>query len=463
MRTLSPEKDKQGKELIAKISRLVEGGLSSVLYHWTPMLNAASILEGDKFKLASPNRSGDRSGYYYMSTTRSKTGGFHVNRKGVIFVLDGTALGKEHKGEAVDYYAKNQYLRPSEDTREGDEMEDRILSKKPTIEHASKYIKEAHLCLSTNDFTNEHYMGNVRNFIALAKQRNIPLYIYEFKDMLAWLNQDKRKAMPLEKFTAPVLSSTFNNWIDLTDEQIKQEYAWEYVSHQKRSGFDPWPTLKDFKKAVKEGEVETITEEKDRKVGNRSRCGDLEELKDLTSGYRFPRDVDRIVKGFKEGHPMPYPILLEQNGRRWVMSGNTRLDAAFILGITPKVLVVKVPSFKERVTSKYRLLHPSCLYKDGAWQSNLKTTTSFVDKVRKKYQINATLDIEKYLDEYYEFTDVKDYTWRYEEKYPLVNLYQTPFYTKKNGVPSLLMSGRRLKTSMATIIIRALPRLPRIQ
>lgn len=535
----------------------IAAGLSSVLYHWTLLPNAISILKDDRFKLTKPELYGDKEGYYYLSTTRSKLGGYHINRKGVVFVLDGAALSKEHKGEPFDYYEKSERTRPSEDTREGDEMEDRVLSKKPAIEHASKYIKEIHLCLSTNHiFTNEHYLGNVQNFIALAKKRGIPIYIYEFKDMLAWLNQDKRKAMPLEKFKVEAaqdnwpyyrISSTkkmptvtkqtddphegsdpagiyffikgkpssssvyetkrpyvwegrlkssrvlnlgditwdtawvwlkkagianekefvdvlftclqtfnifmdtlgfqgeenerdeiaqelktknkeviwswfrilrkkinnseklaqffldlgydaiidpndylygdepqmivlnefaiemrladaedskqyqktvtalvkFNNWVDLTDEQIKQEYEWEYISHQKRSGFNPWPTLEEFKKAVTDGDVEALTEAADRNVGNRSRCKDLEDLKDLTSGYRFPRDVDRIVRGYKEGHAMPYPIILEQGTRRWVMSGNTRLDAAFIMGITPKVLVLKVPSFKDKVLAKY--------------------------------------------------------------------------------------------------------------
>ena len=564
----------------------IAAGLSSVLYHWTSLRQAASILESDTFKLGIQFRSGDRAGYYYMSTTRSKTGGFHVNRKGVIFVLDGTALGRKHKGEAIDYYADTQYARPAADTREGDEMEDRVLSKKPAIDHASKYIKEIHLCLSTNHiFTNEHYLGNVRNFIALAKQRGIPLYIYEFKDMLAWLNQDKRKSMPLEKFKVEARSrilasvedfiegirdvvyssnflkkwashyedetemmenfsfrsdhckniedlrrlrseelfdsiyhetkdegdkiriyraiqvqnvnkfmealkagktiagfdgigiywswdskaadahwgagghklliealvpmnaidfketallsmdneeecevrllhnkdieivdvtqngeelmdsedsaiivntgsgktkskgqmhaeghkikaskyiDSFNNWVDLTDEQIKQEYEWEYISHQKHSGFNPWPTLEEFKAAVKDGDVETLTESADRNVGNRSRCEDLEDLKDLMSGYQFPRDVDRIVKGYTEGHAMPYPLILEQGSKRWVMSGNTRLDAAFIMGITPKVLVLRVPSFKEKVTSKYNIV----LAENTAMFSKLKKVLS---------------------------------------------------------------------------------------
>ena len=183
------------------MSQKIAAGISPVLYHWTPLLSALSILEGDRFNLACPERSGDREGYYYLSATRSKLGGYHVNRRGVIFVLDGTALGRKHKGEAVDFWSNEEWRRPDKDTYEGDEMEDRILSKKPHIEHASKYIKEIHVCLSTNNvFTNDHYLGNVRKFIALAKRYSIPIYVYAFSDMLAWLHQDKRKTVPLEKF-----------------------------------------------------------------------------------------------------------------------------------------------------------------------------------------------------------------------------------------------------------------------
>jgi len=54
----------------------------------------------------------------------------------------------------------------------------------------------------------------------------------------------------------------------------------------------------------------------------------------------------------------------------------------------------------------------------------------FIAKVSSNYQITAQIDIDKYLDEYYEFTDVNDYTWRYDENYPLAKVCQPPFYTK---------------------------------
>lgn len=51
----------------------------------------------------------------------------------------------------------------------------------------------------------------------------------------------------------------------------------------------------------------------------------------------------------------------------------------------------------------------------------------FLSKLHAKYSV---MDIDKYLDEYYEYADVDDYTWRYEEKYPLAKVCQPPFYTK---------------------------------
>lgn len=143
-----------------------------------------------------------------------------------------------------------------------------------------------------------------------------------------------------QKSKADTDVSGFNNWVKLTPEQIKQEYEWEYISHIEHE----WPIFKDFKdfkNAIKHAKVLTLTPEIDRRVANRSHTHTIEELKDMTSYYRFPRDVDRIVHGFETNARMPMPILLKLSGNRlYIMSGNTRADAAFILGITPKVLVV---------------------------------------------------------------------------------------------------------------------------
>jgi mRNA-degrading endonuclease RelE of RelBE toxin-antitoxin system len=136
--------------------------------------------------------------------------------------------------------------------------------------------------------------------------------------------------------------SNFHNWVKLTPEQIKQEYEWEYLAHVSHK----WKLFKDFedfKDAVLHAKVLILTPQIDHHVANRSHTSSIEELKDMTSNYRFPRDVDRIVQGFKTNAKMPMPLLLKLPGNQlYIMSGNTRTDAAFILGITPKVLVIDV-------------------------------------------------------------------------------------------------------------------------
>jgi len=147
----------------------------------------------------------------------------------------------------------------------------------------------------------------------------------------------------LKRVTAsPRTYSTYSAWRPLTDAEIKQEYEWEYPKVEPVFG-DIFPTVEDFVAAAKKGTVVSLSEAADQRIAYRSRVGDLEELKDLVSGYRFPRDVDRIVDGFENDSPIPYPIVLEKKGRRRIMSGNTRLDTAFIMGVAPKVLVVQVP------------------------------------------------------------------------------------------------------------------------
>jgi len=144
-----------------------------------------------------------------------------------------------------------------------------------------------------------------------------------------------------------ILNEAYDSWIPLSDEQIAQEYEWEYGKVEPVFG-DIFPTLDDFKEAVKSGQVKRWTEDLDNRTGNRSQVSSLEDLKDLVSGYQFPRDVDRIVKGFEENDPIPHPIVLQTGeDSYWVMSGNTRMDTAYILGITPEVLVLDIRGLEE--------------------------------------------------------------------------------------------------------------------
>lgn len=146
-------------------------------------------------------------------------------------------------------------------------------------------------------------------------------------------------------------SLKFNNWIFPTaatlradfDEYKKKELTkWKRRAESMGFRFPIFDTYEDFASALKSAKVITLTPEHDRRVMNRSHTGSINDLKSLVSGYNMPRDVDRIVQGYQSNAAMPYPIILKGTNGEWIMAGNTRLDTAFIMGVTPKVLYVDV-------------------------------------------------------------------------------------------------------------------------
>jgi hypothetical protein len=199
----------------------IEAGLSSVLYHWTVPANAVQILKEDKFRLKQPQHY-DNPNYNYLSTSRAKFGGYHINRPGVIFVLDGNALSKKYKGDAIDYYHSNSADRFYVTKEELDEMEDRILSKKEAIENAHIYIKEIHVCLRTSDRHGESLSDAAQN-------RGIPIFFYNLGNMLSWLNLNKKRAS-----TTPIVPEKLAaNVESLASKQVGKLYL--FISPDKLS------------------------------------------------------------------------------------------------------------------------------------------------------------------------------------------------------------------------------------
>lgn len=100
-------------------------GISSVVYHFMGIRNAESVLKQNKFRLtASAGTStekalqkGDRM--YYLSTTRHKLGGYHLDNSwsGVVFELDGSKLSQNYAGKAVDYWGAEWYGDPGSDRK----------------------------------------------------------------------------------------------------------------------------------------------------------------------------------------------------------------------------------------------------------------------------------------------------------------------------------------------------------
>ena len=178
--------------------------------------------------------------------------------------------------------------------------------------------------------TSERLNGDLEPFVEMLKRED-----WQAIDFVKYL---RRSWQDLPRSAKAALDS---KWRMLTDEEVGQEYQWEY-SKQRSWTANAFPDVEAFRAAVKAGQPKRLTRAEDAKIDYRSHCLTIESLKDLTSGYQFPRDVDRIVKGLESGAALPYPIVLSRDGKLRVMSGNTRLDAAFILGYEPEVLIVEV-------------------------------------------------------------------------------------------------------------------------
>lgn len=137
----------------------------------------------------------------------------------------------------------------------------------------------------------------------------------------------------------------FSNWKVPDLKQLKLEFK---VEHQlKRNNF--FESEEDFLERVDKGNIITITEQDDRSISYRSRTKSFDQLHNLIRSYasypefRNEDTLKNIYKGFREGKAMDLPIVIEfSNGARRIFSGNTRLDVAFQLGVTPvKVLLIK--------------------------------------------------------------------------------------------------------------------------
>jgi hypothetical protein len=168
------------------------------------------------------------------------------------------------------------------------------------------------------------------------------------QDMYRELNKKPEKVKLVKSEGLP-----YDNWTHNSDQDIENEYNWEYKNHWDHTHL--FPTLDHFKNAVKNAKVVEVTPQMNQKIGNRSNTSSIDELKDMTSRYQFPRDVDRIVHGFHNNHPIPHPIVIKHKGRYNVMSGNTRMDAAFLNGINPKVALLDLDQKEEDVNKSEKI------------------------------------------------------------------------------------------------------------
>jgi GNAT superfamily N-acetyltransferase len=188
-------------------SKLTEG-ISPVLYHFMGIASAANVFKQDKFRLtAAPGTDAERrlqhgDRFYYLSTTRHKLGGYHLNNSntGVLLELDGEKLSHNYSGKAVDYWGPEWYPGKAAGGKgpEEKEAEDRVYSRKPYIPNASKYIKSVHILYDERGQKTWKKIGvYVRRLMIDAKKQGIPAYLYMDKD--AWIKHDTRNAVDPRK------------------------------------------------------------------------------------------------------------------------------------------------------------------------------------------------------------------------------------------------------------------------
>lgn len=143
----------------------------------------------------------------------------------------------------------------------------------------------------------------------------------------------------------------YNNWSmpseetmksDFKEYKIKEYKKWEDRARMKGFRFPIFNEYDDYVNAISQGKIITVTSDLWHKVGNLSDNNSIEDIENMVSGYFMPRDVQRIKAGFENNDKIPYPVILKGSNGLFIMSGNTRLNVANVLGVTPKALLVDV-------------------------------------------------------------------------------------------------------------------------
>ena len=113
-------------------------------------------------------------------------------------------------------------------------------------------------------------------------------------------------------------------------------------------GHDFFDSEEEFLEAARKAQVVTITPSEDARIAYRSRTESKEELLSLIKSYRsYPKyrneeTLENLYTRFQENEPMDMPIVIEfESGQRRIFGGNTRMDIAFQLGISPKVFLIR--------------------------------------------------------------------------------------------------------------------------
>lgn len=159
----------------------------------------------------------------------------------------------------------------------------------------------------------------------------------------------KLKDILLEIGDVSLSESKYNSWVMPNKQMLAREFR---VEHEKKGRRD-FASEQDFIQAVQNAEIRKIDKSTDKRIGNRSHTTTFDELHDLIKMYRsYPKyrneeSLRDMYKRFGNNQPMDMPIIFDDNGELEIFSGNTRMDIAFQMGITPKAMIININDVNE--------------------------------------------------------------------------------------------------------------------
>ena len=138
---------------------------------------------------------------------------------------------------------------------------------------------------------------------------------------------------------------SYNAWVIPDEDTLRREFK---VEHEYKN-LNLFNDVEDFLTKVKNSKITSISKSDDMSIINRSGTGSFDSLLNLISSYAsYPKyrnedTLKDLYTKMEENKELDFPIILQYpNGKRRIFSGNTRMDVAFQLGITPKVILVNI-------------------------------------------------------------------------------------------------------------------------
>lgn len=181
---------------------------SDIVYYYTSLDALMKIVSSDSVMLSTAVSSRSERSYskypYFLSTTRHRAGGYHVNNRhsGVLLTLDGRKLRHKYKIAKVDY---NRPMYTDETRRaQHSEAEDRFLSYDSEIPNFLSYVTAIDFFIFNGKFETKAERSTLIKVSALAKRRKIPSIVYTYRP--DFISGDKKYAAPLIKFLTKVKS-----------------------------------------------------------------------------------------------------------------------------------------------------------------------------------------------------------------------------------------------------------------